>query len=201
MNYIIIDTETTGLPNKKTNEWPKIISIAIIHASIINDEMDIYSEDEYFITDWVNELSEDTSKFLKLNKNIILKNGVSFDTVKTKIINLIKDCKDNIVFIAHNVLFDYNVIKTCGLDLSNYNWFCTMNNAKMYFNNKYPKLLELAKFFNIDIDNTKLHQALYDTQICANIFYCMKTNNYNTSIKNIRLLKLRNRIVEITYDV
>lgn len=201
MNYIIIDTETTGLPDRKTGTWPKIISIAVLHTAITeNDEMEIYSEDEYYILDWVEELSDETSKFLNLDKDTVRKRGINFEIVKNKIYKLIKECGgyENLTFVAHNVRFDYNVLKTCGLDLSSYKWFCTMKNGQLCLNqSKYPKLSELAKFYNICIDDDKLHGALYDTQICANVLYCIKTNNFNTCVKDVRLLELRNRSVEI----
>lgn len=200
MNYIILDTETTGLPDKKTGTWPKLISIAIIHAFITpSDEMEIYSEDEYYILDWVDELQEDTSKFLNLDKGTVRKRGIQFDMVKTKITNLIKECgSDDVTFVAHNAEFDYNVLKTCGLDLSPYKWVCTMKNGQLRLNqDKYPKLSELAKFYNIPVDNDKLHGALYDTRICTHVLYCMKTNNFNTLVKDVRVLELRNRDVEI----
>lgn len=203
MNYIIVDTETTGLPNKKLGTWPKMISIALIHTTITNGEMDIYSEDEYFVTDWVDELQEDTGKFLNLDKATILKKSVPFDTVKTNITKLINECggPDKVTFVAHNASFDYNVIKTCGLDLRACKWFCTMTYGYLYFKqNKYPKLLELAKLFNISVDDTKLHGALYDTQVCCHIFYCIQTGNLNTKRISTRVLELRNRSIEILVD-
>jgi DNA polymerase III epsilon subunit-like protein len=160
--------------------------------------MDIYTESEYYITNWIDEIQDDTLKFLNFDKNTLMKHGVSFDIVKFKILNLIKKCKDNVLFVAHNAAFDYNVLKTCGLDLSKYKWICTMENGRKYFN-KYPKLLDLAHFFNINVDEKRLHRALYDTQICANILFCMKTNCKNTQIENIRIMYLRNRMIEIFY--
>lgn len=203
MNYIIIDTETTGLPDKRLGTWPKMVSIAIIHTTVTNDEMDIYSETEYHVTDWVDELQEDTSKFLNLDKATILKKGVPFETVKTRISNLITDCggPDKVTFVAHNALFDYNVIKTCGLDLRACKWFCTMTYGLLYFKRgKYPKLLELAKWFNISVDETKLHGALYDTRVCSHVFYCIQTDSFNTKRVGTRVLKLRNRDVEMLID-
>lgn len=203
MNYFIIDTETTGLPDYKQGTWPKLISIALIHARIINDEMEIYNEKEWYITDWVDELSDDTSKFLNITKEYVIKNGCLFSNVKTEMCNYIKNYKD-VTFVAHNVNFDMNVLKHCGLDLTQCNWYCTMLNGFIYLQKlhsykKYPKLMEIAQHFNIDIETDKLHGALYDAQICAHVFYCIKTQRYETKLQHFKTLELRNRTVIFTF--
>jgi DNA polymerase III epsilon subunit-like protein len=203
MNYFIIDTETTGLPDYKTGTWPKLISIALIHACIINDELEIYNEKEWYVNDWVEELSDETSKFLNITKEFIKKHGKLFKDVETEIYNYIKNYKD-ITFVAHNVQFDMNVLKNCGMDLTQYNWYCTMLNGLVYLqklNNykKYPKLMDLARHFNICIETDKLHAALYDAQICAHVFYCIKTLCYQTKLHHCKILELRNRNVIFTF--
>ena len=194
-HYIVIDTETTGLPDyTKQNPWPKPISIGIVICSLINNEMNIYYEKEWYITDWVNELTDNTAKFLKLDKNFINENGTTFNIFKSEFTNILH-VLSNIVFVAHNVLFDKNVLKGVDIPVDNYPWFCTMDYGTKYFK-KYPKLLELATFYNIDISNDKAHRALYDAQICTHILYCILTNYKYTNIYNKRELYLRNRIVD-----
>ena len=41
---------------------------------------------------------------------------------------------------------------------------------------KWPKLLELAKFYQVPYDNEKLHDSYYDTIILARIIYKMFKN-------------------------
>ncbi len=205
MNYFIIDTETTGLPDYKTGTWPKLVSIALIHGSIVNDELEIYYENEWFINDWVDEFKLETQQFLNLSKDYIIEHGQSFDNVKTYILNYISQYELK-TFVAHNSTFDMNVLKNCGLDLSMYNWYCTMIQGLLYIMKnvnfkytKYPKLSELAKHFNISIENNKLHASLYDAQICANIFYSIYTKSYDTKLQNIKTLSLRNRDINIIF--
>lgn len=196
MNYFIIDTETTGLPDYKNKTWPKVISIALIHGVITNDEMDIYFEKEWYITDWVDELKEDTEKFLGISKFFIKKNGYQFECVKSEILNYISKYPLKL-FVAHNSEFDMQVLKHSGLDLSMYNWFCTMKySTQMYC--KYPKLKDLASHFNISFDEKMLHTALYDAQICSYILYCLLTRTKNIDVKEYRVLSLRNRNVVFT---
>ncbi len=36
---------------------------------------------------------------------------------------------------------------------------------------KYPKLEELAKFYDVNYEKEKLHKGLYDVQITSGIFF------------------------------
>ena len=200
MNYFIIDTETTGLPDYKNKIWPKAISIALIHGIIINgsngSEMEIYLEKEWYINDWVDEMSEETENFLGISKNFIKKRGLPFEQVKNEILNYI-DKYPMKTFVAHNSEFDMNVLQTCGLDLSNFDWFCTMKFGLRFYD-KFPKLKELATLFKIPFDESSLHTALYDAQICSYILYCLKTKTLNIDVKEYKILSLRNRDVIIS---
>lgn len=197
MNYFIIDTETTGLPDYKNKVWPKAISIALIHGVIVNgSEMEIYYEKEWYITDWVDELNENTEKFLGLSKKFIKKHGIPFEQVQNEILNYINKFPTK-TFVAHNSEFDMQVLKSCGLDLSHFNWFCTMKFG-LHFYQKFPKLKELATLFKIPFDESSLHTALYDAQICSYILYCIKTKTININVKEYKILSLRNREVIIS---
>lgn len=195
-HYIIVDTETTGLPDyTKNNPWPKPISIGVVHCSFINNEMHIYSENEWYITDWINELTVGTEKFLKIDKDFVMKHGVKFEKFEKWLDNKINGLK-NIVFVAHNIAFDKNVLKSAGISyIDNFPWFCTMGYGTKQFR-KYPKLSELADFYNIDMNKNMAHTALYDAQICTQILYGILTNCKNTIIYNRRELELRNRVVD-----
>lgn len=195
INYIIIDTETTGLPTRGT--WPKIISIGIIHCSFVNNELEIYSEKEFYINDWVDDFEENTQKFLNLNKEYVKKHGIQFSNVVNYILELVNSLT-NIVFVAHNVEFDKNVLKTCGLDLTKYTWLCTMKLSYRLFN-KYARLQQLAEYYNIPVDSKKCHTALYDTRLCAHILYAMLTNSFDSCVYEKRELNLRNRTIEYMY--
>lgn len=196
MNYFIIDTETTGLPDYKNKVWPKAISVALIHGIIVDDEMEIYYEKEWYIADWVDELNENTEKFLGLSKKFIKKHGIPFEQVKNEILNYINKYSVK-TFVAHNSEFDMQILKSCGLDLSHFNWFCTMKFG-LHFYQKFPKLKELATLFNIPFDESSLHTALYDAQICSYILYCIKTKTVNIDVKEYKILSLRNREIIIS---
>lgn len=201
MHYFIIDTETTGLP--KDGKWPKPISIALIHACIIttttsNSELDIYLEKEWYITTWVDELSEDTSTFLGITQKDIHQRGIPFGQVQLEINSYLNQFK-NKTFVAHNSRFDMNVLASVGLDFTQEKWYCTMLNGMKYCKlYKYPKLIELAIHFNIKIEPKKLHSALYDALVCAHVFFCLETKCYTTKLQEFRILELRNRNIVFT---
>ena len=195
-HYIVVDTETTGLPDyTKQNPWPKPISIGVVHCKLIDDEMHVYLEKEWYITDWIEELTDNTAKFLKLDMDFVLKSGVRFEEFKDWLtITLSK--LDNVVFVAHNVAFDKNVLKNAGIsDVDKYPWFCTMEYSSKQFR-KYPKLSELASFYNINMNEHMAHTALYDAQVCTQILYSILTNYKYTMIYNRRELSLRSRTID-----
>lgn len=196
-HYIVIDTETTGLPDytKKDNPWPKPISIGAVHCSLIKDDMHIYSENEWYIEEWIDEIDDNTLKFLKLDRNVIKAKSVSIKNFKEWLDNTLNVFRP-FVFVAHNADFDKNVLKYAGIDVvDNYPWFCTMKcNSKKF--HKYPKLSELALYYNIYMDDALAHTALYDAQVCAHVLYGILTNNKHTMTCSKREMKLRTRTIE-----
>lgn len=196
-HYIVIDTETTGLPDytKKDNPWPKPISIGAVHCSLIKDDMHIYSENEWYIEEWINEIDDNTLKFLKLDRDVIKTKSVSIKVFQTWLNDTLNVFRP-FVFVAHNADFDKNVLKYAGIEtVDNYPWFCTMKcTCKKFY--KYPKLSELASYYNIYMDDKLAHTALYDAQICTRVLYCILTNNKHTMICNKREMQLRTRIIE-----
>lgn len=199
-HYIIIDTETTGLPDyTKKNPWPKPISVGVIHCILVDNEMHIYLEKEWYIIDWVEELLDNTAKFLKIDKKSILKNGVKFKEFKNWFTNYVSKL-NNVVLVAHNAMFDKNVLKHASIDnIDEFPWFCTMDYSARHFK-KYPKLSELANFYNITMNDDMVHNALYDAQICCQILYSILTNHKYTMIYNRRELYLRNRKIDYFFE-
>lgn len=194
--YIVIDTETTGLPDyTKPCPWPKPVSIGVVLCSLVDEEMHIYLEKEWYITDWVDELTDNTAKFIKLDKECIRQQGVALQVFKDWLTAIMKEFS-NIVFVAHNVKFDRNVLKYAGIDnIESYPWFCTMEYGSRIFR-KYPKLVDMAEFYNIHVTDDLTHTALYDAQICSQILYSILTNYKYTMIYNRREMKLRNRTID-----
>lgn len=201
MNYFIIDTETTGLPDYKNNRWPKLVSVAMVHGVMENGDMNIYYEKEWYITDWIEELDENLEKFLGITKREIKQKGKTFEQFKSEIENYLAKYPIR-MFVAHNANFDKNVLRYNGLDLASEKWYCTMRHSFIIFN-KYLKLKDMAEKFNISVEEDNLHTALYDAQLCSYILYCLLSNEKNIKIEKSepqlysRILSLRNRDVTI----
>lgn len=201
MNYFVVDTETTGLP--QNGIWPKVLTISLVHGCIGPcGDFEIFFEKEWYISNWLSDANDDTLKFLQISRQTFKEKAQQFDIVKKEFLDYIENVNktEPVAFVAHNANFDKKVLRNCGINLDKYKWYCTMLNGWVLLGKqKYPKLEELARHFNIEHDNTKLHNALYDAQICAHVFYCLITQCYNTKVLQSRILHLRNR--QIIFDI
>ena len=97
MNYVIIDVETTGGSPKTT----KITEIALYKfdgQSIVDEFVTLVNPEEKIpdfivkLTGISDQMVSDSPRFFEIAKNII---------------EFCKDC----IFVAHNVSFDYNVVR------------------------------------------------------------------------------------------
>ena len=187
-NTLFIDTETTGLPvtigfdnyydpsETKYYDNSRLLELAYI---IYNDRKEMIKKKEFIIT---------PDGFTVCNSHI---HGITNEMISNegrKICDVLdefeKDIQDVDIIVAHNMLFDMNIITSeCfrynkeGLidKLTNrmrYN--CTMKLGKKYFNMvKSPKLVILyEKLFNKTIEQK--HRAMSDAEICKDCYYIMK---------------------------
>ena len=183
MPYLFFDTETTGLPKKfnypisDLDNWPRMIQLAWI---LSDDFGEIISQEEYII--------KPKDFLIPLESSAI--HGI--DDLKAKLEG--KDLKDVLdVFnytltfsqpnlVAHNVMFDKNIIAAEFLRLRidsiflNLNSICTMKSSVDFCslpNKKFPKLSDLYfKLFNQYFDNA--HNALADVKACYECFFELK---------------------------
>lgn len=216
MKFVFIDLETSGLPKQpnykdyysyhetKYYDSSRVVQIAIL----------IYEHDESTQPNAVEGSLEHISSRQKFNlikeHNIIIKpdnfvinnseihgiqheiaafSGVDFKQAVGMFIN---DIKDASLLIAHNVLFDRNILAS---EMSRYGLkneleiftsiptFCTSrgckNITKIKFNiheYKQPKLKELFKFL-FKYEPSGLHDALQDTRILCMCFFELLNKN------------------------
>jgi DNA polymerase III epsilon subunit-like protein len=182
--YIVIDTETTGLPEKQsngmfypytnTNKYNKARMIQICWA--VYDNGTLIKLEDYLIKP--NGFRIENSHIHGITDKIAQK-GHDVKMVLNKLDEAIKDVK---YIIGHNIKFDYNII--CSelhrvkfqniIKSINYKKFlCTMERSiplKVDGYLKPTKLIKLYKFlFNKEFDNQ--HNAKYDVLATAEVFH------------------------------
>jgi DNA polymerase III epsilon subunit-like protein len=181
--YLFFDTETTGLPQnyqasyKDLDNWPRVVQLA-----------------------WV--LANEQKEILEQNSFIIKPDGFSIPAASSAV-HGIDDAKANALgiplgealgifnqslaqnrptLVAHNILFDINVLgaeflraqlATNFMDLAQ---VCTMKSSIEFCglaNRKFPKLAELHRqLFATDFAGA--HDALADVLACYRCFFEMK---------------------------
>lgn len=217
MRILVLDTETSGIPEKgatyeELNKFPYILQISYIFYDVSCNNTII--KDHYInITDDViiTPVSYDIHK---ISRDFLNENGKSIHYVLNELNEYIE--KSDII-VGHNIQFDKRmIIVEClrnnikhkfttyknGIKL-NKKEYCTMNktknlckilkydkNNKAYF--KYPKLIELYQFLYPEKDlPTNLHNSLVDILITfkcyMKIVYNIDINKINKKIENLEL--------------
>ncbi len=158
-DYTIIDIETTGL-DPKYDSIIEIGALKIRNNEIIDSFKTLIYTDNY-IDEFITELTGIT--------NEMIKNAPLIDTVLVKFLDFI----DDDILVGHNVNFDINFLyDSCLKNLNKYltnDFIDTMRlSRKLNKELKHNRLVDLIKFYNIDIDNQ--HRALDDCSSTYKIF-------------------------------
>lgn len=192
MKLLVFDTETTGLPEKKAtidelDKWPYIIQISYI----------LYDTDNNYVIDIsdliiklnenikINEISESIHK---ISMKISQEKGID---IKQALLNFKRVVNNSDLIVGHNVKFDKNIVSVelARNNINNFlktkNFYCTMYGSKnickipIIMNGrqifKYPKLIELYKFYFSD-EPQNLHNSMYDVLVTLRCFGMLKYN-------------------------
>ena len=192
MKLLVFDTETTGLPEKKATideleKWPYIIQISYI----------LYDTDNNYVIDIsdliiklnenikINEISESIHK---ISMKISQEKGID---IKQALLNFKRVVNNSDLIVGHNVKFDKNIVSVelARNNINNFlktkNFYCTMYGSKnickipIIINGrqifKYPKLIELYKFYFSD-EPQNLHNSMYDVLVTLRCFGMLKYN-------------------------
>lgn len=180
---VIVDTETTGLPPRYANkagfidpsyflEWSncRIVQIAWI---IIDIEGTVVKQADYIIKPAFYIIPEESTAIHGISQEIALTQGKDIKEVLSEFIQDISPCD---TLIAHNIVFDYNVILSelfrGGIDPCNMKHiytYCTMRKGSMP-HEKWHKLGDLYKKYFGTAPNLVLHRALNDVLMCRDIY-------------------------------
>lgn len=179
--YMIIDTETNGLPiTKKYCEYPsfdlldKYNSARIVQFTFMtcDDKLNEKKLHDYII--YADNFNINNSNFHGITNEISKENGYDFNKIADIFYRELQNCK---YIIAHNIGFDINVIKSelfrrklyhIIIEIDKKILVCSMNTfkyiikAKNKFNKiKDPSLKELYYYaFNSEMENA--HNSKYD---------------------------------------
>jgi DNA polymerase III subunit epsilon len=188
MNYVIVDIETTG-GNPKQSKVTEIamykhngVEIIDHYETLINPEMEI-PEFICRLTGITDEMVENAPKFYEIAK---------------KIIEFTEDC----VFVAHNVSFDYNVLryefKGLGFDFRRPH-LCTVKTARIVIpgHDSYS-LGKLSRSLGIEIVGR--HRAGGDALATAKLFDILIKKDTN-QLKNFVQEDIKTNLLHPKLDI
>lgn len=183
--YLIFDTETTGFPIKKDYNYPNPNDLEMYDPSRIIELAYIIVDQEYNIISTFQSLVKIDFPVYNTDihgiENIELEGGIEMPKILDEVK---KDFEKVDMIVAHNIEFDYNILLSeCyrygNMELYNIikykKRYCTMKKFrwdKKYNAVKYPKLIELYRYF-YGKDFEGAHRALNDCYACLQCFQKM----------------------------
>lgn len=146
-DYIVLDIEN---PNSRGN------SICAIGIIIVKNN-EIY-EKKYSLINPEDRFDMRNSEITGIDSSMVL-NSPTLDEYWKEI----KDLISNNVIVGHNVIYDLSVLskslKRYDINISEFNYICTLELSKQCLNLESYRLTEIAKYFNIEYNP---HNALED---------------------------------------
>ena len=193
MTYIVIDTETTGLPQKdpltrafcNPKQFDKYDNARLVQIAWIIPEC---VQKEYNILPDGFEVPASSTAIHGVSHETAMETGRPLKRVLEEMFQDIKTYKCD-KFVAHNCSFDFNIIaselfradlKLCVKKLATMKMECTMIKGTSIckiptsYGYKWPSLIELYWHLHGETVEAK-HNALYDTQLCYKCYKTMST--------------------------
>lgn len=174
--YLVIDTETTGLPKSRQDASPdnisswnqcRVLSLAIVKYSSRGRELDHFYELVYPDTFQVA-----ATEIHGITENDAKTKGKPFNDVYAALIEHAKKCP---VIIGHNLKFDMDVIMSeayrRGLDVTpllHVRRICTLDLAKKRFMRPMKLTVLYKELTGKDLEGA--HNALCDTRACGEVY-------------------------------
>ena len=177
--YLIIDTETSGLPINfsapisELNNWPKILWLGYV---LLSENFEIIREGNFYINPNEN-IPNNVTKITNISNEIAKKYGNSI----SEVLNILKIVSKKAKYlIGHNLEYDYKVISAeiirndLRFSLNRKKRICLMKTSKDYVKVKNlngeiinPKLSELfEKLFSKKFDMKNSFDDIYCAHQC-----------------------------------
>lgn len=183
--YIVIDTETTGMPlhcdsaMDQTEEWPYILQLAWL---VLDHDGNLVKEENHYLKNRGIEIDKQAQQLHGITKEILKDKGVS---KRGMLKRLYKDIKRyNPLIIGHFVEFDMKMLTVetnrlkLNFDYDGVPLFCTMlmSGIKSHHpRRQYPSLSELyQQCFNKPLEHA--HDAVHDARAAATVFLHLVEN-------------------------
>ena len=182
MRYLIVDTETDGLPERfesgasRVDNWPRVVQLAFMLMDTRKrklSEVDLLVRPEGF------EVPEESTKVHGITHDQAMAEGVSIQEALMVFQSFL--AMRPLTLVAHNLPFDGNVLaaegKRAGIALDFKNGLetaDTMKLAQAHFKLRTRPTLTntYKKLFNKTFDGA--HNALVDVKACADVLFALK---------------------------
>ena len=162
MREIVLDTETTGL---SFEQGDRIIEVGCVE---LHNHIPTGKTLQFFCN-VQKKISEEASKIHGIT-NEFLSSHQTFRENANELINFVKDD----VLVIHNASFDIgfinNELKIIGLPELKNKIIDTVSLARKKLNTRIANLDYLCKRFEIDLSERKLHGALLDSHLLAEVY-------------------------------
>jgi DNA polymerase-3 subunit epsilon len=202
--FLVIDTETSGLPKKwdvpyhTMNNWPHVLQIAWL---IFDVEGKLLKKENHYLKPTAFKITKASFKIHQLSLNFLKHRGKERNLVFKKLIGDLEKYKP--LMIAHFVELDYHMVAAelhrlkIDYPIENIPLFCTLKASAPYVKNPNFEYLKLNRFYKTLFNKRpeKLHDALADAQLTAEIFFHLLNNKEidNQIIQNQKNIKIKEK--------
>jgi len=162
LREVVIDTETTGLSHKLGDRIVEVGCVELINHVATNKTLQFYCRVE-------KEMSKDAQKISGIS-NKFLSDKKTFEENHESFLKFIK----NDTLIIHNAEFDVgflnNELFIIGMPHLKNPIIDTVSLARQVLKTRIANLDYLCRRFNIDLSDRKLHGALLDSKLLAEVY-------------------------------
>ena len=181
MREIVIDTETTGLNFRSGDRIIEVGCVELINHVSTSNTLQFYCKTDKEISESAKKVSGISNEFLKDKK--------TFEENHQKLLSFIK----NDVLIIHNSDFDMgflnNELSIIGKPPLKNKVIDTVSLARKVLNTRIANLDYLCRRFNIDLSERKLHGALLDSRLLAEVYLELRGGKQFSMVLNQKELK------------
>lgn len=178
--FLIVDTETSGLPKNwsapyaKENNWPHIVQIAWV---IYDDNYQEVKRENHYLSNTGFDIDKAAQKIHNISAEYLRLHGENKEEIMLRFYADIKHYKPLVV--GHFIELDYHMVNVelfrMGKEdvFKDLSFFCTMKASALYITDAVISHLKLDKFYTILFNEVpeNMHNALSDALSAAKIFF------------------------------